>query len=65
MRTHATADLIAYFGYDNTERQHSALEYQSPAAFETTVESLAGPSGGLPERRTGACPGIDRGTIAR
>ena len=33
-RAQAKADLIAYFGYYNTERRHSALGYRSPAEFE-------------------------------
>lgn len=33
-RAEAKADLIAYIGYYNTERRHSALGYYSPAEFE-------------------------------
>ena len=33
-RAQAKVDLIAYFGYYNTERRHSALGYRSPAEFE-------------------------------
>lgn len=33
-RAQAKADLIAYIGYYNTERRHSALGYRSPEEFE-------------------------------
>ena len=33
-RTHAKQALLEYIGYYNTERMHSSLDYETPAAFE-------------------------------
>jgi len=52
-RAQAKADLIAYFGYYNTERRHSALGYRSPAEFEQRwwCQQHPAEAGGTAEKR--------------
>lgn len=54
-RAQAKADLIAYFGYYNTERRHSALGYRSPEEFEWQWWSQ--------ERRSGAPSTAEQGDV--
>ncbi len=52
-RAQAKADLIAYFGYYNTERRHSALGYRNPAEFERQWWSRQHPAEAPPSRNKG------------
>jgi len=52
-RAQAKADLVAYFGYYNTERRHSALGYRSPAEFERQWWSQQNPAEAPPTAEQG------------